>query len=630
MRIGAKAVAACFPDQSRAVRAAAEDYLAHRFDLLGSGPFVPDDPDRPVAPDGFRPIDWHLDPVRKLRFPRDVPHKSWDLYKMRPGNADVKYPWELARSQHLVTLAQAWLLTGEARYAAEIPRQIRDFVAANPVGIGVNWTCTMDVAIRAANWALALSMIRGAPVDSARAEPFGALFDHGTFIRANLEDTYEVTSNHFLSNVVGLFFLGHLFADLASGAAWKGFARDCLEREIDVQVLPDGADFESSIPYHRLVTELFVGCLRLADHAGEPVSAHYRARVADMARYHAAMLRPDGLMPQVGDADDGRLQIFSRPFAPQDGRHLLAPAALALGEAALAQGAGPAAVWEAAWWGFDVEPAGSEALPPVARLFPDAGNAAFRDGGTYLLVTNGVVGTKGFGNHKHNDQLGFEFHAGGHALVVDPGSHVYTCDPDSRNCFRATAAHNTLAIDGAEQNHFNPDWLFRMFAPDAPPLHLGFEASPDRVEYLGRHGGYGRFDPPAIHERRFRLLRAAEVLFVGDRVSREGPARLDWTFQLAPESRITAAEPDAVWFAAGEGLYCLASLDALEAVVEEGAYSPSYGVRAPAARIRFRHAGAVAGESWSFLIAPADWLAAGGSAGEIASFLAWTAEGTGE
>ena len=58
--------------------AAAESFLAHRFDLLGSGPFTPVDPDRP-ARDGYQPIDWYLDPVRQLRFPRGVPHKEWKL-----------------------------------------------------------------------------------------------------------------------------------------------------------------------------------------------------------------------------------------------------------------------------------------------------------------------------------------------------------------------------------------------------------------------------------------------------------------------------------------------------------------------------------------------------------------------
>ena len=81
---------ACTRSRARTI-AAAERVLRHEFDLLGSGPFVPVDPDRP-ARDGYTPIDWYLDPVRRLRFPRGVPHKQWNLYEMRPGNADVKYP----------------------------------------------------------------------------------------------------------------------------------------------------------------------------------------------------------------------------------------------------------------------------------------------------------------------------------------------------------------------------------------------------------------------------------------------------------------------------------------------------------------------------------------------------------
>src|SRR6185369_6692325 len=58
--------------------AAAERLLRHDFDLLGSGSYRPIDPDRRPR-DGYTPIDWYLDPVRRLRFPRGVPHKQWNL-----------------------------------------------------------------------------------------------------------------------------------------------------------------------------------------------------------------------------------------------------------------------------------------------------------------------------------------------------------------------------------------------------------------------------------------------------------------------------------------------------------------------------------------------------------------------
>ena len=104
------------PDRTARTIAAAERVLGHEFSLLGSGPYVPRDPDRPPR-SGYVPIDWYLDPVRRLRFPRGVPHKQWNLLEMRPGNADIKYPWELARCQHWMTLAQGLHLTGDDRFA---------------------------------------------------------------------------------------------------------------------------------------------------------------------------------------------------------------------------------------------------------------------------------------------------------------------------------------------------------------------------------------------------------------------------------------------------------------------------------------------------------------------------------
>ena len=159
------------PEQCGEVLDAARTIMLHRFDLLGSGPYRPIDPSRPED-EGYTPIDWFLDPVRNLRFPSNVSHKDWDLYAMRPGNADVKYPWELARCQHFLPLAQAFLVSGEERFAAEVLNQCEDFIEANPTGIGINWTCTMDVSIRALNWCLALCLIKDAvAADEARMRP---------------------------------------------------------------------------------------------------------------------------------------------------------------------------------------------------------------------------------------------------------------------------------------------------------------------------------------------------------------------------------------------------------------------------------------------------------------------------
>jgi hypothetical protein len=580
------------PDLVQATIDAACRVIRHEFDLLGSGPYVPDDPQRPADNAGYRPIDWYLDPVSGLRFPRGVPLAEWNLEQMRPGRADVKVPWELARCQHWPVLGQAYRLTGDTRFALEIANELRDFMEANPIGTAVNWACTMDVAIRAANWAIGLELVRScsALTDGFRHQAYQALFDHGTFIETHLENTYEVTSNHFLSNIVGLFFLATVFDDLPRGQLWDRQCRTWLLEEVAVQVLPDGADFESSVPYHRLVTELFLAAARLADYTGAPLPPGVRCRLRDMVDFLAAVQRPDGLMPQVGDADDGRLHVLSGygTAQPQDGRHVFGPAASFLGNGEWTSGGSEWTPWETAWWGFDPldVPSTGPARRDGLRHFPHAGLTVMHRGRDYLLVTNGIVGTRGFGNHKHNDLLGFEYHVAGRPVFVDPGSYVYTSDPDARNLFRSTSLHNTVSVDGQEQNELRPEWLFRMFET-AVPEHLEVDERSDWLRYRGRHHGYARLPQPVVHERTFTLSRLDRTLSIADVLQGQGTHRLRWHFHLAPGVEASIAANGSIEIQTGSVLLTMSVPARLRPALGTTWYSPSYGVRLPCVCLDF-------------------------------------------
>jgi hypothetical protein len=573
------------PEQAASAISAGERILRHEFNLLGSGPYRPIDPER-QAVGAYLPIDWNIDPISGLRFPSGIHYKSWDLWKMRPGMADVKLPWELARCQHWPTLAQAWLLTGDARFVEEMFAERADFDAANPVGYGNQWTCTMDVAIRAANWALALEMVREYPApESVWLEAYRSLYSHGYFIRSNLEDKYEVTSNHFLSNVVGLYYLARVFHEAPGAKEWEAFSRTAIEREVEVQILPDGADFESSVPYHRLVAELFLGAVRVADHSGAPFSQHLHVRLQEMVGFFLGVLRPDRLMPQLGDADDGRLHIFTNYgiWQPQDGRHLLAAASIVLGVPEWHRYSGIQGQWEAFWWSGGAGSSSDQTtvLPQVDKHFTDAGIVIHRSPQAYLAITNGTVGTKGFGNHKHNDLLGFEYHPDGRPLIVDPGSYVYTSDLAARNLFRGTGYHNTLMIDGVEQNETNPEWIFRLFEK-ATPETLEYLATNESVVYRGRHVGYTRLEHPVVHERRFKLMRETGALLIEDRLEGTGAHKLSWHFHLSPGIEATV-EAGAVRLLQKEtGTQWQVTVPANVTVRCAPAwYSPSYGVRIP-------------------------------------------------
>src|SRR5262249_27104084 len=195
----------------------------------------------------------------------------------------------------------------------------------------------------------------------------------------------------------------------------------------------------------------------------------------------------------------------------------------------------------------------------------------------YLLVTNGCVGTKGFGNHKHNDQLSFEYHHRGVALVVDPGSYVYTADGNARNLFRSTRSHNTLAIDGVEQNEMRTEWLFRLFE-SARPVHVSFGDGDRFVEYVGRHYGYERLAQAITHERTFRLDKTSGALQIVDRLIGSGAHSIRWHFHLAPGVKARVA-PGSVELSAAGRAWLLQSPPDFSFAIAPAHYSPSYGVR---------------------------------------------------
>ena len=86
--------------------------------------------------------------------------------------------------------------------------------------------------------------------------------------------------------------------------------------------------------------------------------------------------------------------------------------------------------------------------------YPNFGLFIYKSPRVYFAIRCGRGDINQIGNHAHNDNLSFELALDGNSLITDPGTYVYTPSPDMRNRFRSTAMHNTLVIDGREQN----DW----------------------------------------------------------------------------------------------------------------------------------------------------------------------------
>jgi len=374
--------------------------LAHEFDLLGSGPVVvrhgmrcrglaqyrfPPGPEVRASRDGawldplvnranlresrrigslidagYTPIDWQIDFKSGFRWSAQTWYRDVAIYG-NPRGADVKLPWELARCQHLPQLALAYSIArdGDPRsaqaWSREFRNQILDFVAANPPRYGVNWACTMDVAIRVSNWVLAYDLFRagGAHFDAGfDAVITRSVLEHAQHIATNLEWNAGLRGNHYLADICGLLFAAAYTHSDSTTDAWLALALQELLREVRQQFYAEGSNTEASTSYHRLSGEMAVYSLALALGLPQERLATLRQvrrrrfpggaalqgppelsarsavalpewlcdRLARMADFARDLTLPTGLIAQFGDNDSGRFFKLPGTYRRPDGQ----------------------------------------------------------------------------------------------------------------------------------------------------------------------------------------------------------------------------------------------------------------------------------------------------------------------
>lgn len=515
----------------------AREVAAHRWPLLGYG----------VLEFG-EVIDWLREPVSGVRWP---PEYHCDVALVRGDGSDVRVLWELNRLGQLLRLGRAYALTRDETLAEEFFAQVETWRARNPEGFGPNWACAMEVALRAMNLLAALQLFRRSrALDESRLGSLLSLFDaHGRHVRRNLEYSYIATGNHYLSDVTGLLWLGLCLPELEAARGWRTFALRELLRELDAQILPDGADCEASTGYQRFVTELFLYSFLLCRANRVEIEERHWSRLRSMIEYVRAYLRPDGRAPLVGDTDGGQVLPLRQRNA-DDHAHLLAVGAALFREPGfkLYDEAPPEVFWLLGREGLRAYKELETAGPHAARSqsFRHAGTLVLREDDLYLMLNASGAGLGGRGAHGHNDALSIEVSACGVSFLADPGTYVYTSDLHERGLFRSTAYHSTVEIDGVEQNTTDESTPFQI-GDEARPRVLDFNAGQERDAAAAEHQGYARLTAGRVtHRRTVRLARAGRFFLVEESFEGLGGHEFRFIFHAAPGLEVRAHVRDSL------------------------------------------------------------------------------------
>ncbi len=469
-----------------------------RFDLLG------------LTDLGFgEPIDWHLEATSGKRTGLDHWSRMTDLDPEVAG--DDKVTWELNRHQHFVTFGQAWRLTGGERYVEAFVNQASAWMDANPPKRGINWASSLELAFRIISWLWAWRLCADSPLltTTFTSRLLKYLVAQGRHIESYLSH-YSSPNTHLTGEALGLFYLGAALPELRRARHWRDLGLRLLLDQLPIHVRRDGVYFEQASYYHRYTADFYTHLLLLAP--------ELRGEVGEsLTLLHDHLMwitRPDGSSPFIGEDDGGRL-IKLGDRALDDFRDTLATGAALFGRGDWKFVAGEAAV-ETLWLLGPQGLADYDRLKPEppgerARAFDESGYFIMRDGwageSSYALVDCGPHGAPFGGCHAHADALAIEFAAGGVTWLLDPGTFNYTGDPQARDEFRSTAAHNTVTVDDEWQSIPGKPFTWRRSANCA---HRTFIAEAGFAYFEGSHDGYQRLSDPVIHTRSVFFVEADE------------------------------------------------------------------------------------------------------------------------
>jgi hypothetical protein len=564
------------PQQAETIVKRAEKICRHRFDLLGYDDL-----------DYGREIDWHSDRVHGKRAPRDLWFKIRYLDFGSVG--DAKVTWELNRHQHLVTLAKAYRLTDDSRFASEMITQWRHWQKENPYPRGINWASSLEVAFRSLSWLWAYFLLEGTPMMTPefQEEWLHAMALSGRHIELYLS-TYFSPNTHLLGEAVALFFIGTLCPRLCSSSRWKRRGWEIVLRESERQVRPDGFYFEQSTYYHVYALDFFLHASLLASLNEVPFPAEYNRRLERMMDVLAVLCRA-GVPPRWGDDDGGRV------FDPRRNRaeHLSDP--LAAGTILFGRGdfkwfAG--GLREETLWLFGEK--GVAEFDSIEATEPEMRSVGFSESGLYVMssgdrklqaiIDAGPQGALGAA-HGHADALGIILHAERHELLGDPGTYAYVGAGAKRDHFRGTAAHNTIQLDGRSQSIPRGPFAWERLTK-ATVEHWINGHTFDL--FVGSHDGYALPGNPVVH-RRYVFFRKPKFWLVRDFLLGEGNHQVDLHWHLNPEhSPSDSAEGQFTLPGTNLGIAFFSDEGQTgPETVAQGAWSAAYGTEQPAVLVRF-------------------------------------------
>ena len=435
---------------------------------------------------GFPP-DWHKDPVTGVNLDSN---KHWSQLSDE-GEVDIKFIWEASRFSFVYTLARAYAINQDERYAKAFWQLTQSWTESNPPNAGPNWMDGQEAALRLMALIFGLYTFLESPVTTPQhvADLTIVIASHAQRIYSNTDFAIFTRGNHSISEALGLWMTGLLFPELKDSEKYLSFGCMSLEREAAQQIFPDGSYSMYSLNYHRFVLQVYLYAIRLGELNGSRFSESLYQSISSSVDYLYQLIDPQtGQMPVYG-SNDGALVLPLNSCDFTDYRPVIQLGSfITKGKLLFKSG-----MWdEDLFW-----LCGESSYSLREREIQDKTN--FPNGGVYILHntnSKAIIRCTDFQERpSHADQLHVDLWWRGINIACDAGTYLYSGEDLWRNGLAHTSAHNTITVDSKDQmkmiSRFTwVDWAQGKVLQQSEKL------------WQGEHNGYS----PVTHKRTVLML----------------------------------------------------------------------------------------------------------------------------
>lgn len=370
---------------------------------------------------------------------------------------------------------------------------IKDWIIKNAPGVGPGWQ-PYPLSLRIVNWIKWQFQF-----NALSNESLNSIAVQARCLQKRLE--FHLLANHLFANAKALVFVGLFFeGDEAEGWLNKGI--DIIIRELDEQILSDGAHFELTPMYHAIFFEDILDLINIL--------RCFSGRINRLNLQTLALKLSSSVFP-LWTWLTAMSHLDNKPGFFNDTAFNIAPSLIDLQAYAMRLG-------------YSLE------LPiSIKQHFKDSGYVCVKNEKFSFIADVAKVGPDYNPGHGHADTLSFELAIGCQRLIVNSGISEYGYGRE-RERQRSTAAHSTVVVDDENSSEV---WSgFRVGRRALPKVDL-IEFNRDNFLICASHNGYSHKKNRIVHRRVWTQNNL--TLTVKDKILGYGNAECVAYYHLHPD-----------------------------------------------------------------------------------------------